>query len=320
MKAEFEVFTATPHELRTNSARTFENENVFSKGMEGGVRNKMAATQTKTMTCCAVGKDATVVQTHEVEVEVEGTECWVECIECKGKLEVNGHRTYLVPCGFLCKYCLEQVHTKCANCWSDEEDSDDESDDESEDESEDESKEKDVLEIRRQKQKEAQKRWYQANKEQVRERHRKWVEAHREEVREKAAARYQKEKAEKIDYPSEAEIRAALFGGKPRGRPRKTKEEEVKEKRGPGRPRKTAEEKAEVRRAAQRRYAKKHREQVLAAKKRHYEKHREEILQKEKDHYHANKEVYSEKAHAYYEAHKDHIKATTKAWYEAHKA
>jgi len=44
-------------------------------------------------------------------------EMGIECIECNDLLAPTGHRTYLLPCGFLCKHCMEDVHNKCTMCF-----------------------------------------------------------------------------------------------------------------------------------------------------------------------------------------------------------
>ena len=44
----------------------------------------------------------------------------VICIECKKWMYEDGHRTYSVPCGWICKGCLEDKHADCKVCFPEE--------------------------------------------------------------------------------------------------------------------------------------------------------------------------------------------------------
>jgi hypothetical protein len=59
---------------------------------------------------------------NEIEEQVEEK---VECFACGDEMDADGHRTYLLPCGYFCKGCMEDKHGECYKCFpSDEEDKD----------------------------------------------------------------------------------------------------------------------------------------------------------------------------------------------------
>lgn len=67
-------------------------------------------------------KTPSIIVIHELTaLAPKVVEMGVECIECNDLLAPDGHRTYLLPCGFVCKYCIEMVHNKCTVCFGDEE-------------------------------------------------------------------------------------------------------------------------------------------------------------------------------------------------------
>jgi hypothetical protein len=44
----------------------------------------------------------------------------VQCLNCKGKMLIGERRTYYIPCGWICKGCM-QTHEVCGKCFPKEE-------------------------------------------------------------------------------------------------------------------------------------------------------------------------------------------------------
>jgi len=64
--------------------------------------------------------DAEIFNHHWTMLESMGElddEEEVECTECKDKLLIDGYRTYLLPCGYFCKACMEDKHQDCQQCF-----------------------------------------------------------------------------------------------------------------------------------------------------------------------------------------------------------